>query len=91
MKAHPVVHTDLPVPSGDWRFEETALQKPKCLRCNTELRDYRLLRFNFLPYGMSRLNAMLVCPSCGHIEFVTKDSPLLKNLDAMANAGGDDD
>jgi len=50
-----------------------------------------MLRFNFMPYGMSRQNAMLVCASCGHIEFVTKDSPLLKNLNAMASAGGDDD
>jgi hypothetical protein len=90
MKADPV-HEEVPVPSGTWSFEEVSLQKPNCLRCNTELRDYRLVRFSFLPYGMSRLNAMLVCASCGHIEFVTKDSALLKNLNAMASAGGDDD
>ncbi|HEY7098508.1 MAG TPA: hypothetical protein VH437_17410 [Terriglobales bacterium] len=90
MKAEPF-HGEVPVPSGTWSYEETTLQKPKCLRCNTELRDYRLLRFNFLPYGLSRQNAMLVCASCGHIEFVTKDSALLKNLNAMPSAGGDDD
>ncbi len=82
---------EVTVPTGTWSFEEATLQKPKCLRCDTELRDYRMLRFNFMPYGMSRQNAMLVCASCGHIEFVTKDSPLLKNLNAMASAGGDDD
>jgi hypothetical protein len=90
VKAEPF-HGEVPVPSGTWSYEETTLQKPKCLRCNTELRDYRLLRFNFLPYGLSRQNAMLVCASCGHIEFVTKDSALLKNLNAMPSAGGDDD
>jgi hypothetical protein len=90
VKAEPV-RGDVTVPSGTWSFEEATLQKPRCLRCDTELRDYRMLRFNFMPYGMSRQNAMLVCASCGHIEVVTKDSALLKNLNAMASAGGDDD
>lgn len=91
MKMQPAVSDGMPVPAGAWDFEETSLHKPKCLRCNTELKDYRLLRFSFLPYGVSRQNAMLVCAHCGHIEFVTKGSPLLKNLNALANAGGDDD
>jgi hypothetical protein len=90
VKAEPVIG-EVTVPTGTWSFEEATLQKPNCLRCNTELQDYRLLRFDFMPYGMSRQNAMLVCSSCGHIEFVTKDSALLKNLNAMASAGGDDD
>ena len=91
MKGQPEVRSDIPAPTGAWQYEETSIHKPKCLRCNTELRDYRLLRFSFLPYGVPRQNAMLVCPSCGHIEFVTKESPLLKDLDARPSAGGDDD
>jgi hypothetical protein len=68
-------------------------EKPivSCLRCNTELTDYRPTRFTFLPYGISRAHAMLVCPKCGHVEFLSKDSPLLNDLEAIASDGGDDD
>jgi len=62
-----------------------------CLRCNTELTDYRPTRFTFLPYGISRAHAMLVCPKCGHVEFLSKESPLLNELEAIASDGGDDD
>ena len=62
-----------------------------CLRCNTELTDYRPTRFTFLPYGISRAHAMLVCPKCGHVEFLAKESPLLNELDPIASDGGDDD
>jgi hypothetical protein len=68
-------------------------EKPtiSCLRCNTELTEYRPTRFTFLPYGISRAHAMLVCPKCGHVEFLSKDSPLLNDLEAIASDGGDDD
>lgn len=62
-----------------------------CLRCNSELTDYRPTRFTFLPYGISRAHAMLVCPKCGHVEFLSKESPLLNELEAIASDGGDDD
>lgn len=62
-----------------------------CLRCNTELTDYRPTRFTFLPYGISRGHAMLVCPKCGHVEFLAKESPLLDELAPIASDGGDDD
>jgi RNase P subunit RPR2 len=62
-----------------------------CLRCNTALTDYRPTRFTFLPYGISRAHAMLVCPKCGHVEFLSKESPLLSQLEAIASDGGDDD
>ena len=62
-----------------------------CLRCNTELTDYRPTRFTFLPYGISRAHAMLVCSKCGHVEFLSKESPLLHELEAIASDGGDDD
>ena len=62
-----------------------------CLRCNAELTEYRPTRFTFLPYGISRAHAMLVCPKCGHVEFLSKDSPLLNELEAIASDGGDDD
>lgn len=62
-----------------------------CLRCQTELTDYRPTRFTFLPYGISRAHAMVVCPKCGHVEFLSKDSPLLNDMEAIASDGGDDD
>jgi len=76
-------------PSGIFSLRE----KPgvSCLRCNTELTEYRPTRFTFLPYGISRAHAMVVCPKCGHVEFFSKDSPLLSDLDPIASDGGDDD
>lgn len=62
-----------------------------CLRCNAQLTDYRPTRFSFLPYGTSRAHAMVVCPKCGHVEFLAKESPLLNDLDPIASDGGDDD
>jgi hypothetical protein len=62
-----------------------------CLRCQAELTEYRPTRFTFLPYGVSRAHAMVVCPKCGHVEFFAKESPLLRQLEAIASQGGDDD
>jgi hypothetical protein len=62
-----------------------------CLRCETELTDYRPTRFTFLPYGISRAHAMVVCPKCGHVEFLSKDSPLLGDLEPIATDVGDGD
>lgn len=87
MKPQPAASESLP--AGIFSVKE----KPSvsCLRCNTELTDYRPTRFTFLPYGISRAHAMLVCPKCGHVEFLSKDSPLLNELEAIASDGGDDD
>lgn len=78
-----------PVSAGFWPVNKD--QTVSCLRCNTELTDYRPTRFTFLPYGISRAHAMLVCPKCGHVEFLSKESPLLRELEPIANDGGDDD
>lgn len=75
--------------AGIWPVNEKLTVS--CLRCNTELTDYRPTRFTFLPYGISRAHAMLVCPKCGHVEFLSKESPLLNQLEAIASDGGDDD
>jgi hypothetical protein len=78
-----------PVSAGLWPIKEGPTVS--CLRCNTELTDYRPTRFTFLPYGISRAHAMLVCPKCGHVEFLSKESPLLRELEPIASNGGDDD
>jgi len=77
--------------AGIWGATATAASPVSCLRCNTELTDYRPTRFTFLPYGISRAHAMVVCPKCGHVEFLSKESPLLNQLEAIASDGGDDD
>ena len=86
MKSQPVSPEN--VSSGVSLQEKASVS---CLRCNTGLSEYRATRFTFLPYGISRAHAMLVCPKCGHVEFLSKDSPLLNELEAIASDGGDDD
>ena len=87
MKIEPA-HHDQP-DAGIWSVRDKLTVS--CLRCNTELTDYRPTRFTFLPYGISRAHAMVVCPKCGHVEFFAKESPLLNDLEAIASDGGDDD
>lgn len=87
MKIQPVTQED--TQPGIWPVKDKLTVS--CLRCNTELTDYRPTRFTFLPYGISRAHAMLVCPKCGHVEFLSKESPLLNELAAIASDGGDDD
>jgi hypothetical protein len=87
MKTQPAAHES--IAESSWTVKE----KPtvSCLRCNTELTGYRPTRFTFLPYGISRAHAMLVCPKCGHVEFLSKESPLLSDLEPIPSDGGDDD
>jgi hypothetical protein len=79
-----------PVFGARWPVKDD-LEKVSCLRCNAEITEYRLMRFTFLPYGISRGHAMLVCPKCGHVEFVSKNSPLLRDLQAIESNASDDD
>jgi predicted nucleic-acid-binding Zn-ribbon protein len=87
MKTQPVSH-EIPQETI-WQMKDKLTVS--CLRCSAELTDYRPTRFTFLPYGISRAHAMLVCPKCGHVEFLSKESPLLLELEAIASDGGDDD
>ena len=89
MSFQPNISSDLR--PGVWPLQEETTGHVSCLRCNTEIREYRQMRFTFLPYGISRAHAMLVCPNCGHVEFVAKDSPLLKDLQAIQSPRSDDD
>ena len=75
---------------NSWGIQHVA-DKVTCLRCHSEITEYRQMRFTFLPYGISRGHAMLVCPKCGHVEFIAKDSPLLKDLHPIVTGSGDDD
>jgi RNase P subunit RPR2 len=60
-----------------------------CLRCEQQLQRYRLMRVTLAP-GISG-HAMLSCPRCGHVEFVSDSSPLLQNLELVSADTGDGD
>jgi RNase P subunit RPR2 len=60
-----------------------------CLRCEQKLQRYRLMRVTLAP-GISG-HAMLSCPRCGHVEFVSDSSPLLQNLELVSVDTGDGD
>ncbi len=63
----------------------------QCLRCHHELESYVFTRLTFLPYGSAGGNVVLECPKCGHIEFMSQNSPLLRRLNAKQVAVGDGD
>jgi hypothetical protein len=63
----------------------------QCLRCHHELDSYVFTKFTFLPYGSAGGNVVLECPKCGHIEFLSQNSPLLRRLNAKPVAVGDGD
>jgi RNase P subunit RPR2 len=60
-----------------------------CLRCEQKLQRYRLMRVTLAP-GISG-HAILSCPRCGHVEFVSDSSPLLQNLELVSADTGDGD
>ena len=65
--------------------------KVTCLRCQTEIEEYLFMRLNFQPYGAGHAHVMLECSRCGHVEFLSRTSPLLANLQAVATYAGDGD
>ena len=63
----------------------------QCLRCKHEIDSYVFTKLTFLPYGTQSGNVMLECPKCGHLEFLSQNSPLLQRLKANPVAVGDGD
>jgi hypothetical protein len=63
----------------------------QCLRCHNEIDSYVFTKFTFLPYGSAGANVVLECAKCGHIEFMSQNSPLLRRLNAKPVAVGDGD
>ena len=59
-----------------------------CLRCEQRLQRYQLMRASLAP-GAG--HAILSCPRCGHVEFLSDSSPLLQNLELVAFDAGDGD
>jgi hypothetical protein len=64
-----------------------------CLRCEQKLERYQLMRVSLIPHGHGHGHghAMLSCPKCGHVEFVSESSPLLHSLELINVDTGDGD
>ncbi len=62
-----------------------------CLRCKAELKTYSIAEMTFLSYDVDHSHAMLECPHCGHVEFLAKNSPALKELEVIPTFVGDGD
>jgi hypothetical protein len=60
-----------------------------CLRCEENLKRYHLTRLSLVPGNTG--HAILSCPRCGHVEFVSDSSPLLQNLELISADTGDGD
>jgi len=60
-----------------------------CLRCEQKLQRYQLMRVS-LAAGTAG-HAILSCPRCGHVEFVSDTSPMLQHLEMVAVDSGDGD
>jgi RNase P subunit RPR2 len=69
-----------------------SLQKAVCcLRCEQKLDRYQLMRVSLVPHGHGHGHAILSCPKCGHVEFVSESSPLLQSLELINIDTGDGD
>lgn len=62
-----------------------------CLRCEQKLDRYQLMRVSLVPNGHGHGHAILSCPKCGHVEFVSESSPLLHSLEMISIDTGDGD
>ena len=60
-----------------------------CLRCERKLDRYQLMRVSLIPGSSGQ--AILSCPGCGHVEFVSDSSPLLQSLELVSVDTGDGD
>lgn len=62
-----------------------------CLRCEQKLERYQLMRITLAPNAQGPGYAILSCPKCGHVEFVSDSSPLLQSLELVSVDAGDGD
>jgi RNase P subunit RPR2 len=66
-------------------------QNVRCLRCEQKLERYQLMRVVLAPNSQGPGYAILCCPKCGHVEFVSDSSPLLQSLELVSVDAGDGD
>ena len=73
------------------RETESSTQRVECVRCHHELEEYSFARLPLQPYGSGDGHVMLECPKCGHVEFLSRTSPLVGQLQAIPTYVGDGD
>ena len=62
-----------------------------CIRCNRDLESYVFTRLRLSSDESERAHVMLECSACGHVEFLSRTSPLLSRLQAAPTFVGDGD
>jgi hypothetical protein len=62
-----------------------------CVRCGVALEKCSVVEMRFLSCADTHSRAMLECPRCGHVEFVTGDGPVLQGLEMSPVFAGDGD
>jgi hypothetical protein len=63
----------------------------QCVRCHHGLEEYLFTRLPILPHEAGEGHVMLECPKCGHVEFLSRTSPLVGKLQAIPTYVGDGD
>jgi hypothetical protein len=79
--------TDIPSSVSGDSFQKAVC----CLRCEQKLDRYQLMRVSLVPHGHGHGHAILSCPKCGHVEFVSESSPMLQSLELINVDTGDGD
>lgn len=62
----------------------------ECVRCHHKLEEYSFARLPLQGAGEDGY-AMLECPKCGHVEFLSRTSPLVAKLQVIPTYVGDGD
>jgi predicted nucleic-acid-binding Zn-ribbon protein len=63
----------------------------RCLRCENELTEYYFTPMSLHPNDAAKAHVVLECKRCGHVELLSKTSPLLKDLKGVPSYSGDGD
>ncbi len=83
--------------SGVSHYQHDPYQKTVCcLRCEQKIERYQLMKVSLVGVdpsiqGHGHGHAILSCPKCGHVEFVSESSPLLQSLELVSVDTGDGD
>jgi len=62
----------------------------ECVRCGQALAEYSFARLP-MQGNDGDGHVMLECPKCGHVEFLSRTSPLVARLQAIPTYVGDGD
>jgi len=86
-------HAFLTGHSHSLKIEDKTQATICCLRCGAELHQYSLAHSGceLDEPGVRSSYAVLECAACGHVEFLSKRSPIIENLPLIMDYSGDGD